>query len=73
MESVNDRLPDVDIYNQVYVDSVLGGMIATTFRDVLHFSQQATLYFQGRGICASTENKIICCAMMEADLEQQEP
>lgn len=57
MESVNDRLPDVDIYNQVYVDSVLGGMIATTFRDVLHFSQQATLYFQGRGICRSTARK----------------
>ncbi|KAK1828954.1 hypothetical protein QBC39DRAFT_415460 [Podospora conica] len=69
MENINDRLPDVDIYNQVYVDSVLGTMIATAFRDVLLFSQQATLYFQGRGM--SRAIKSISNPVRFPDLQEQ--
>ncbi|EFX04141.1 hypothetical protein CMQ_1069 [Grosmannia clavigera kw1407] len=50
MKLLAHRLPDLDIYYQVYADDILAKMLSKAYVDVILFAQKATNYFQGRGL-----------------------
>ncbi|KAF2688251.1 hypothetical protein K458DRAFT_401613 [Lentithecium fluviatile CBS 122367] len=47
MGHISDRLPDFKIYEKIYPDPELGGMLADAYRDVILLAREGTLYFQG--------------------------
>ncbi|KAK1749637.1 hypothetical protein QBC47DRAFT_395554 [Echria macrotheca] len=50
MHTITDRLPDAQIYGQVYADMTLAMMLAEAYKQTILFAKGATRYFQGRGI-----------------------
>lgn len=72
MQQIADRLPDVNIYQKVYAEPVLGGMILTAYVNVVRFSRIATDYYQGSGHCRSSQiffkeiiNGYLCSASLQ--------
>lgn len=49
MKTVANRLPDLEIYYQVYADQQLATMLSNAYTDIIVFAQTATIYFQGHG------------------------
>ncbi|RSL48176.1 hypothetical protein CEP51_015670 [Fusarium floridanum] len=49
MRTIAHRLPDLDIYYQVFADSQLAMLLSRAYRDVLVFARAATLYYQLHG------------------------
>jgi len=60
METITDRLPDVEIYGRVYADAKLASLLADAYTGVICFAREAIQYFRGRGICSCLSQTRIC-------------
>jgi hypothetical protein len=60
METITDRLPDVEIYGRVYADAKLASLLADAYTGVICFAREAIVYFRGRGICEFAPDIRIC-------------
>lgn len=49
MGQIADRLPDFNIYQQIYADNELAVMLATAYTDIIIFTREATIYLQSHG------------------------
>ena len=49
MHEILDRLPDLDVYQRIYPDPVLGRMLAKAYGDVILFAQHVVVYCQSHG------------------------
>ncbi|KAI1440935.1 hypothetical protein F5Y02DRAFT_431620 [Annulohypoxylon stygium] len=49
MGQIADRLPDFNIYQQIYADNELAVMLATAYTDIIVFTREATIYLQSHG------------------------
>lgn len=50
MRTIANRLPDLDIYYQIFADDVLATMLSNAYTEIIVFVKKATVYFQGHGI-----------------------
>jgi hypothetical protein len=49
MQQITDRLPEIDIYQRIYADTMLGEMLAKAYVQVISLSQSAIDYLQSPG------------------------
>ncbi|KAF2645289.1 hypothetical protein P280DRAFT_116495 [Massarina eburnea CBS 473.64] len=56
MEHISDRLPDFGIYQRIYPNVELGGMLADAYRDVIIFMREATSFFERSSVLRSIQS-----------------
>lgn len=49
MREISDRLPDIKVYQRLYLDPGLGMMLAEAYRDIVIFARNVTTYCLGHG------------------------
>ena len=46
-----ERLPDLQIFAEIYADEILIDWIGDAYKDVICFAKEALKYFEGAAIC----------------------
>ncbi|KAI0110863.1 hypothetical protein GGR51DRAFT_510246 [Nemania sp. FL0031] len=47
---ISDRIPDYKVYERIYPDRDLGLMLSETYRVIILFAREVTIYFQAHGV-----------------------